>query len=109
MIANKISADFRAVEVEYILKFSKSKAYVCASTFKGFDYLAMIGELRPRLPDLSLVICVDEVDADDAASYAKVINATPEIADADRVRMSPDAAARGLFMRLMEFRDYGDR
>ncbi len=47
-VANKISADFRSVEVEYILKFSKSRVYVCASQFKGFDYLEMIGEIRPQ-------------------------------------------------------------
>jgi acyl-CoA synthetase (AMP-forming)/AMP-acid ligase II len=88
-VANKISADFRAVEVEYILKFSKSKAYVCAREFKGFDYLAMIRDLRPRLPDLSLVICVDDVDASDVTSFGKAVHETSEIADADRVGMSP--------------------
>jgi len=88
-VANKISADFRAVEVEYILRFSKSRAYVCASQFKGFDYLAMIRELRPRLPELSLVVCVDDVDASDVVSFGKVVNDTPEIADVDRVRMAP--------------------
>ncbi len=88
-VANKISADFRAVEVEYILKFSKSKAYVCASQFKGFDYLAMIRELRPRLPELSLTICVDDVDAPDVVSFAKVVHDTPEIDAANRVHMSP--------------------
>jgi len=88
-VANKISADFRALEVEYILKFSRSKAYVCASQFKGFDYLAMIRELRPRLPELSLVVCVDDVAGGDVVSFAKVVHDTPEIADADRVRMSP--------------------
>jgi acyl-CoA synthetase (AMP-forming)/AMP-acid ligase II len=49
----------------------------------------MIRDLRPRLPDLSLVICVDDVDADDVTSFAKVVHETPEIAAADRVRMSP--------------------
>jgi acyl-CoA synthetase (AMP-forming)/AMP-acid ligase II len=88
-VANKISADFRAIEVEYILKFSKSKAYVCASQFKGFDYVAMIRELRPRLPELSLVVCVDDVASDDVVSFARVVHDTQEIADADRVRMSP--------------------
>jgi len=88
-VANKISADFRAVEVEYILRFSKSKAYVCAAQFKGFDYLAMIGELRPRLSDMSLVICVDDVAAPDVVSFANAVSDTPEIADADRIRMSP--------------------
>jgi acyl-CoA synthetase (AMP-forming)/AMP-acid ligase II len=88
-VANKISADFRAIEVEYILKFSRSKAYVCASQFKGFDYVAMIRELRPRLPELSLVVCVDDVASDDVVSFARVVHDAPEIADADRVRMSP--------------------
>jgi non-ribosomal peptide synthetase component E (peptide arylation enzyme) len=96
-VANKISADFRAVEVEYILKFSKSKAYVCASQFKGFDYLAMIGDLQPRLPDLSLVICVDDVDVAGVASFAKVVHDTPEITAADRVRMSPLEVMRMCF------------
>jgi len=96
-VANKISADFRAVEVDYILRFSKSRAFVCASQFKGFDYLAMIGELKPRLPDLSLVVCVDDVDIPGVASFAKVVDATPEIADADRVPMTPTDVMRMCF------------
>ena len=88
-VANKISADFRTVEVEYILKFSQSKAFVCAEEFKGFNYLTMIRDIRPRLPELSLVICVDDVDAGDVTSFAKVVHETPEIGHADRVRMSP--------------------
>ncbi|MEP7056768.1 MAG: AMP-binding protein [Caldimonas sp.] len=87
-VANKISADFRAVEVEYILRFSNTKAYVCASAFRGFDFLEMIEGLRPRLPGLALVVCVDDVERDGVTSFAKVVNATPEIAAADRVRMS---------------------
>jgi acyl-CoA synthetase (AMP-forming)/AMP-acid ligase II len=96
-VANKISADFRSVEVEYILKFSKSKAYVCAKEFKSFDYLAMIRELRPRLPDLTLVICVDDVDAADVTSFARVVHETPEIDEADRVRMEPVDVMRMCF------------
>ncbi len=96
-VANKISADFRAVEVEYILKFSTSRVYVCAHKFKGFDYLEMIRGLRSRLPDLSMVLCVDDVDADDVGSFAKVVDETPEIADADRVRMEPFEIMRMCF------------
>lgn len=96
-VANKISADFRAVEVEYILKFSKSKAYVCASQFKGFDYLGMIAEVRPRLPDLALVICVDDVEVDGVASFARAVHETPEITEADRVRISPLEVMRMCF------------
>ncbi len=96
-VANKISADFRSMEVEYILKFSNSRVYVCASQFKGFDYLAMIREIRPRLPELAMVICVDDVDAADVRSFAKVVDETPEIADADRVRIGPFEILRMCF------------
>lgn len=88
-VANKISADFRSVEVEYILKFSNSKAYVCAGQFKGFDYVAMITALRPQLPNLSLVVCVDDVDQPEVTSFAKVVDSTPELAETHRVRMAP--------------------
>jgi len=96
-IANKISADFRAVEVDYILKFSRSKAFVCASEFKGFNYIDMIQGLRAGLPDLSLVICVDDVSAPGVVSFAQVVNATPEIAAAHRVQMSPMDVMRMCF------------
>src|SRR5262245_25690459 len=56
-VANQIGPDFRSREVEYIIRFSESRAYVCPARFKGFDYVQMIDELRPRLPDLGLV-CV---------------------------------------------------
>ncbi len=96
-VANKISADFRAVEVEYILRFSSSKAYVCAGAFKGFDYLEMIRRMRPALADLDLVVCVDDVDAPDVKSFAAVLGETPEIADADRVAMTPFDVMRMCF------------
>ena len=96
-VANKISADFRAVEVEYILRFSESKAYVCAAEFKGFDFLNMIEGLRPGLSALTLVVCVDDVARDGVTSFAKVVHTTPEIAAADRVRMSPLEVMRMCF------------
>ncbi len=96
-VANKISADFRATEVEYILAFSNSKAYVCASQFKGFDYLEMLDTMRARLPQLQLVVCVDAAERANVASFAKVLGATPEIAAAQRIRMSPFEVMRMCF------------
>ena len=55
-VANQIGPDFRSREVEYILQFSESRAFVCPATFKGFDYVTMIDELRPRLPELRAVL-----------------------------------------------------
>jgi hypothetical protein len=31
--------DFRSREVEYILRFSENRAFVCPPPFKGFDYI----------------------------------------------------------------------
>ena len=56
-VANQIGPDFRSREVDYILRFSESRAFVCPASFKGFDYVKMIAELRPGLPDLKAV-CV---------------------------------------------------
>jgi non-ribosomal peptide synthetase component E (peptide arylation enzyme) len=56
-VANQIGPDFRSREVEYILRFSESRAFVCPATFRHFDYVPMIRELRPKLPDLK-VVCV---------------------------------------------------
>jgi len=44
----------------------------------------MIRDLRPTLPELKLVICVDDVDAPGVTSFARVVHDTPEIADGDR-------------------------
>src|SRR4029450_8186551 len=54
-VANQIGPDFRSREVDYILRFSESCAFVCPARFKSFDYVKMIGELRPGLPDLKPV------------------------------------------------------
>ena len=61
-VANQIGPDFRSREVEYIIRFSGSRAYVCPARFKGFDHVAMIDELRPRLPDLKLVLVLGGED-----------------------------------------------
>src|SRR5260221_13367767 len=49
-VANKVNPDFRIRELEYILRFSDSRAFICAHEFKGFDYVAMARDLRARLP-----------------------------------------------------------
>src|SRR5262250_2335024 len=79
-VANQIGPDFRSREVEYILRFSESRAFVCPATFKGFDHVGMIAELRPRLPDLSVVsvlgaagpglVSLDEIIEGDAPASA---------------------------------------
>ena len=40
-VANKVNPDFRVRELDYILRFSGSRAFVCPRDFKGFDYVGM--------------------------------------------------------------------
>jgi non-ribosomal peptide synthetase component E (peptide arylation enzyme) len=68
-VANQIGPDYRSREVEYILRFSESRAYVCPASFHRFDYVAMIGELRPRLPDLRSIVVLG---GDGAAGTVKL-------------------------------------
>jgi acyl-CoA synthetase (AMP-forming)/AMP-acid ligase II len=69
-IANQIGPDFRSREVEYIVRFSQSRAFVCPATFKGFDYVEMVRSLRPTLTGLKAVLVLggggpDTVSLDD--------------------------------------------
>jgi len=63
-IANQIGPDFRSREVEYIVRFSESRAFVCPATFRGFDYVEMVRQLRPRLAGLETVLVLGGGDAE---------------------------------------------
>jgi non-ribosomal peptide synthetase component E (peptide arylation enzyme) len=60
-IASQIGVDFRAREVEPIMRLCETRLYVCPRHHKGFDYPRMVGELQSTLPRLE-ALCV--VDAD---------------------------------------------
>ncbi len=95
-VANKVNPDFRARELEYILKFSGSRAYVCPREFKGFDYVAMAKTLQAAVPALTHVI-VAGGSAEGVFDLDAGIADSPPIAAADRVRMSPDEVFRMAF------------
>ncbi|NJO21746.1 MAG: AMP-binding protein [Sphingomonadales bacterium] len=95
-IANKVNPDFRVRELDYILRFSSSRAFVCAASFKGFDYVGMARRLREAIPALSHVI-VSGGDIEDGWNLEHGIAATPPLAPDDRVRMSADEIFRMAF------------
>src|SRR5688572_2454466 len=88
-IANKVNPDFRMRELDYILRFSGSRAFVCPASFKGFDYVAMAHRLRETIPGLTHVI-VSGGDIDGGWTLEDGIAATPPLAAEDRVSMSAD-------------------
>jgi non-ribosomal peptide synthetase component E (peptide arylation enzyme) len=58
-------ADFRTKEVELVLGFTDAAAVVIPRQVRGFDYVAMIRSLMPRLPRLEHVLVVgDDVPSD---------------------------------------------
>jgi non-ribosomal peptide synthetase component E (peptide arylation enzyme) len=72
-IANQIGPDFRSREVEYILRFSESRAFVCPATFRGFDYVPMIRALWPGLPALKTVCVLGGTGNSDTASLDEIL------------------------------------
>lgn len=96
-IANKISPDFRRREVEYILRFSRSKAFVCAANFKGFDYAAMIDEMRSELPELTTVVVSGETPVKNVHHLEQGLAQAAPLPIDERIHMSPDAVMRMAF------------
>jgi acyl-CoA synthetase (AMP-forming)/AMP-acid ligase II len=72
-IANQIGPDFRSREVEYIVRFSESRAFVCPATFKGFDYVEMVRSLRPQLSGLKAVLVLGGGSGGDIVSLDELL------------------------------------
>jgi acyl-CoA synthetase (AMP-forming)/AMP-acid ligase II len=53
-------SDFRSREVEFILGFTEASAVILPRLFRRFDYVKMIEELKPRLPNLKHIMVVGE-------------------------------------------------
>ena len=96
-VANTISPDFRSREVSYILRFSRSRAYVCTQSFKGFDYPGMVRALMQELPDLRFICVVDGAGENDTVSLANELARTPPLPSAERVAMSSNEVFRMAF------------
>ena len=53
-------SDFRHREVEFVLRFTGASTVIIPKEFRRFDHVAMIEELRPKLPNLKRVLVVGE-------------------------------------------------
>lgn len=54
----QVHSDFRAREIEFVLRYTGAAVFICPVAFRRFDYLAMVRELRPALPGLRHVMAV---------------------------------------------------
>jgi len=53
-------SDFRHREVEFVLRFTEASAIIVPKEFRRFDHVAMIEELRAKLPKLKHVLVVGD-------------------------------------------------
>jgi non-ribosomal peptide synthetase component E (peptide arylation enzyme) len=96
-VANQIGPDFRSREVEYILRFSGSRAFVCPATFKGFDYVRMIQDLRPGLRDLKTVCVLGAGGGEGLVSLDGILDGSDAIASLAAVPLTADDVMRMAF------------
>lgn len=76
-VSNPIIPIYRQREVGYILAQARSRVVVVPGTFRGFDYPAMIAQLRPGLPDLRHVIVARGEEAG-AEPFERLLGARPD-------------------------------
>ena len=95
-IANKVNPDFRARELDYMLKFSGSSAYVFPKEWKDFDYASMARGLQRANPELKRLIAVGGA-VDGIHDFDRGVAASEPIAPADKVHMDPNEVCRMCF------------
>jgi non-ribosomal peptide synthetase component E (peptide arylation enzyme) len=95
-IANKVNPDFRARELDYMLKFSGSSAYVFPKEWKDFDYADMARGLSQENPVLKRLIVVGGA-VEGMHDFDAGVTAAVPIAPADKVHMDPNEVCRMCF------------
>jgi non-ribosomal peptide synthetase component E (peptide arylation enzyme) len=96
-VAVTVSVDFRARELDYIMRFAGAKMLVTCATFHGFDHVAMAEELRPRLPGLACIGVVRGTPRPGMVSLDDVAAGSGSPEGFTPVRMHADAVMRMAF------------
>ncbi|MFN2614028.1 MAG: AMP-binding protein [Actinomycetota bacterium] len=79
---------YQAKEVAFILRQSRAKVFLVPDNWRGVDYLAMLDQIRPDLPDLQAVIVCGEKIPAGAISFGEL--AARATSDFPRPDVSPD-------------------
>ena len=92
-IANKVNPDFRARELDYMLKF---RARRLSEGMEDFDYAGMARNLQQANPELKRLIVVGGA-VEGMHDFDAGVAASKPIAPADRVHMDPNEVCRMCF------------
>ena len=90
-VSNPIVPIYRQREVGYILAQARSRVVVVPEAFRGFDYPAMIAQVRPELPCLRHVVVARSAGGA-ALPFEELLDGDPGSAGGDPRRGRPDPA-----------------
>jgi cyclohexanecarboxylate-CoA ligase len=72
-ISNPIVSIYRHAETKFILRQARSRIMFVASIFRGFDYPAMLAEIRAELPELRTVVTVGQDEGGGDIGYTALL------------------------------------
>ncbi|WP_028322756.1 AMP-binding protein [Desulfatiglans anilini] len=75
IISSTVVRTLRDQEIEYLLRVTGAKGYVCMPEFRSFNYLDMIANMRSRLPNLSSIFTCGDDAIDDTINVKSIITA----------------------------------
>lgn len=82
---NPLMPIFRHREMKFMLNFAEAKVVVVPRRFRGFDYPAMIDDIRGELPALRHMLVVDGEDESTAIESVLLNRRWEDEMDADRI------------------------
>ncbi len=85
--------DYRAREIEFILRFSQAHTVVVPDRFRGFDHVAMIDAVRSRLPQVVATVVVPTGESPVTVESDTWVTLDGLRADADPADPAPDRPA----------------
>lgn len=92
-----VSIEFRAREVDYVLRTTNCRGVITCAGYKGFDHQAMIEGLRADLPDLAFVGVLRGEALPGNVALDPVIAASGRPEGFAEVKTDPDAMMRMMF------------
>jgi acyl-CoA synthetase (AMP-forming)/AMP-acid ligase II len=94
MVLVTVNPGFRAKEVEYVLKQSRSAGVFVANSFRGNPMLETVREVAPGCPELREIVCFDDWAAFIAAGDDNSI-ALPDVKPGDPVMIQYTSGTTG--------------
>ena len=94
MVLVTVNPGFRANELEYVLKQSRSAGIFVVNAFRGNPMLQTVREVAPRCPELREIVCFDDWPAFVAAGDDKRI-ALPAVKPTDPVMIQYTSGTTG--------------